>query len=209
VEEPVRRHDCSWGSSGVRRTRHSCTGNDFHIVKLILVDFHLKLRPDSFNSMTKGKQFVCQAVQESNTQLIECSPGMVTFKAHHCKLVGGAVKTVFVLALGWDSTNFLRATKKSLCFVQKCIQTWGNIAWKQIRDEVYGVLDTKKGEAETELWEGMLWSLDEYLYATGSIRPMIRTTAHMRMSSSHRSVVWHGPVMEANGVSVRSNVTPG
>ena len=60
------------------------------------------------------------------------------------------VKVVFVFALRWDSTEFLRTTKKLLCFVQEYRETWGNIAWKQVEDEEYWAVDAKKGEAETD-----------------------------------------------------------
>jgi len=40
------------------------------------------------------------------------------------------VKVVFAFALWWNSTDFLRPTKKLLCFVQQCRETWGDIAWK-------------------------------------------------------------------------------
>ena len=62
------------------------------------------------------------------------------------------VKAVFVLALGRNSTDFLCTTKKLLCFVQECSETWDNIARGQIADEEYETIDhdLKKGKDETE-----------------------------------------------------------
>ena len=57
---------------------------------------------------------------------------------------------VFVFALRWNSTDFLRTTKKLLCFVQECRETWSNIAWKEIEDEKYGTINPKEGKGETE-----------------------------------------------------------
>jgi hypothetical protein len=62
---------------------------------------------------------------------------------------------VFVFALRWNGTDFLRMTKKLLCFIQECRETWGNIAWKQIEDEKYRAIDPKKGKAETENVDNM------------------------------------------------------
>lgn len=61
-----------------------------------------------------------------------------------------AVKAVVVFALGWNSADFLRTMKKLLCFFQERRKTWGKIAWKQIADEEYRIIDPKKGEAKTE-----------------------------------------------------------
>jgi hypothetical protein len=60
------------------------------------------------------------------------------------------VKVVLVFALGWNSTDFLRTTKKLMCFIQKCRDTWGKIARKQIEDEKHGAIGPKKGKGKTE-----------------------------------------------------------
>jgi len=65
------------------------------------------------------------------------------------------VKVVLVFALWWNGTNFLRTTKKPLCLFQEFRETWGSIARKQIEDEEYGAVGTKKGEAETENFDDM------------------------------------------------------
>ena len=64
-------------------------------------------------------------------------------------------EVVFVFALGWNSADFLCTTKKLLCFVQECRETWGKIARKQIEDEKYGTIDPKKGKAEAENVDNM------------------------------------------------------
>jgi hypothetical protein len=101
------------------------------------------------------------------------------------------VKVVFVFALGWNSANFLCTTEKLLCFIQECREMWGKTAWKQVEDEKYGAIHPKKGKAkaenvnnmhelsdidnshcmsskswETGLYEGILWSLEQYLCAS-------------------------------------------
>ena len=60
------------------------------------------------------------------------------------------VKLAFVFTLRWDSADFFCTTKKLLCFVQECGETWGDIVWKQIEDEKYGTIDPKEGKADTE-----------------------------------------------------------
>jgi hypothetical protein len=35
-------------------------------------------------------------------------------------------------------------TKKLLCVIQECRETWSDIARKQIEDEEHGAIDTKK-----------------------------------------------------------------
>jgi len=57
---------------------------------------------------------------------------------------------VFVFALRWNSTDFLRTAQKLLGFVQECRETWGNIARKEIEDEKHGTIDPKEGKGETE-----------------------------------------------------------
>ena len=60
------------------------------------------------------------------------------------------VQLAFVFTLRWDGADFFCTTKKLVCFVKKCRETWGNIAWKQIEYEKNGTIYPKKGKAETE-----------------------------------------------------------
>jgi len=128
---------------------------------------YLELGLDGFDLVIERKQFVSEAVQEGNAQLVQCPWGVVTFHTHQYELVFGAtsghemlgqsgpwirlpVKLVFEFTPQWDSANFFRTTKKLLCSVQECRDTWGDTAWKKIEDEEYGTIDPKKGKAETE-----------------------------------------------------------
>ena len=65
------------------------------------------------------------------------------------------VKLAFVFTLRWDGADFFCTTKKLVCFVEECRETWGDIAWKQTEYEKYGAIYPKKGKAETENVDNM------------------------------------------------------
>ena len=48
---------------------------------------YLELRLDGFNLVIERKQFVSEAVQEGNAQLVQRPRGTIAFHTHHCELV--------------------------------------------------------------------------------------------------------------------------